>query len=117
VRWLALQTGARAAEATGPGAPWPIEVLSDAQLGSFADTAALIAELDLLVSIDTAYTHLAGALGAPVWLMLPRGADWRWSLKEETSPWYPSVRIFRQASIGDWTGVAQRMAQALADSV
>lgn len=116
VRWLALQTGARAAEATGPRAPWPIEVMSDAELGSFADTAALIAELDLLISIDTAYTHLAGALGAPVWLMLPRAADWRWSLQPEASPWYPSVRIFRQPSAGDWEDVAQRMAQALADT-
>jgi hypothetical protein len=113
IRWLALQTGARAAEAAGPQAPWPIEVLSDAELGSFADTAALIAELDLLISIDTAYTHLAGALGAAVWLMLPRAADWRWSLQAETSPWYPSVRIFRQHTTGEWAGVAQRIAQAL----
>jgi hypothetical protein len=115
VRWLALQTGARAAEALGANAPWPIEVLSDAELGSFADTAALMAELDLLISIDTAYTHLAGAIGAPVWLMLPRANDWRWSLQSESSPWYPSVRIFRQHSIDDWVGVAQRIAQALAD--
>lgn len=113
IRWLALQTGARAAEAIGPEAPWPIEVMGEAELGSFADTAALIAELDLLISIDTAYTHLAGAIGAPVWLMLPRAADWRWSLQAETSPWYPSVRIFRQQAAGDWAGVAQRLAQAL----
>ena len=113
VRWLALQTGARAAEALGPHAPWPIEVLSDAELGTFADTAALMAELDLLISIDTAYTHLAGAIGAPVWLMLPRANDWRWSLEAERSPWYPSVRIFRQSAIDDWQGVAQRIAQAL----
>lgn len=113
IRWIALQTGARAAEATRPGAPLTVQVLSDADLGSFADTAALIAELDLLVSIDTAYTHLAGSLGAAVWLMLPQAADWRWSLHAETSPWYPSVRIFRQATAGDWPGLARRLAQAL----
>jgi Tfp pilus assembly protein PilF len=83
-------------------------------LGDFADTAALVANLDLVVSVDTSVAHLAGAMGKPVWLLLPFTPDWRWLLGREDSPWYPSARLFRQSRAGDWEGVIQRVAQALA---
>ncbi|MGD9537572.1 MAG: tetratricopeptide repeat protein [Alphaproteobacteria bacterium] len=84
-----------------------------AELGDFADTAALIAALDLVVTVDTAVAHLAGALARPVWVMLPRLPDWRWLLGREDSPWYPTARLFRQATDGDWAGVIGRMVEAL----
>ena len=68
----------------------------------FADTAALISHLDLVITVDTAVAHLAGALGIPVWLALPLIPDWRWLLEREDSPWYPSMRLFRQSTWGDW---------------
>ena len=91
-----------------------IDLLGAAELGSFDDTAALIAELDLLITVDTAFAHLAGGLGAPVWLMLPKAADWRWALAPERTPWYPSMRLFRQHRAGDWDEVLARVAAALA---
>jgi tetratricopeptide (TPR) repeat protein len=80
----------------------------------FDDTAALIAELDLLISVDTSPAHLGGALGAPTWLLLSTVTDWRWYLHQETSPWYPSMRLFRQRRQGDWDEVLNRVADALA---
>ncbi|MDX2229458.1 MAG: tetratricopeptide repeat protein [Leptolyngbyaceae cyanobacterium bins.349] len=82
-------------------------------LADFVDTAALIQQLDLIISIDTAVTHLAGALGKPTWLLLPFAPDWRWMLHREYSPWYPTLRIFRQSTAGDWTDVLQQVQQAL----
>jgi tetratricopeptide (TPR) repeat protein/glycosyltransferase involved in cell wall biosynthesis len=82
-------------------------------LQDFTHTAAIITQLDLVISIDTAVTHLAGALGKPVWLLLPFAPDWRWMLEREDSPWYPSLRIFRQTQAGDWTGVFDRVREAL----
>ena len=84
------------------------------ELHDFADTAALIDELDLVISVDTAVAHLAGALGKPVWLLLPYNPDWRWLLERNDSPWYPSARLFRQAQPGDWHGVIARLADELA---
>ena len=71
-------------------------------LKDFADTAALVANLDLVISVDSAVAHLAGAMGKPVWTLLPFTADWRWLLEREDSPWYPTMRLFRQAARGDW---------------
>ena len=85
-------------------------------LDDFADTAAAIERLDLVISVDTAVAHLAGALGRPVWLVLPFAPDWRWLLDREDSPWYPSMRLFRQQRPGDWEGVFQRLAKVLAES-
>ena len=79
----------------------------------FADTAAVISTLDLVISADTSVAHLAGALGKPVWVMLPYAPDWRWLLGRDDSPWYPTARLFRQAAIGDWRGVVEQVATAL----
>jgi len=79
----------------------------------FLRTAAIMANLDLVISVDTAVAHLAGAMGLPVWLLLPIAPDWRWLLNREDSPWYPTLRIFRQTRRGDWHEVLARMAQAL----
>jgi len=81
---------------------------------SFADTAALINCMDVVISVDTAITHLAGAMGRPTWLMLQWFAtDWRWMLDQDSNPWYPTVRIFRQPSMGDWTSVTKKIEQYL----
>jgi ADP-heptose:LPS heptosyltransferase len=79
----------------------------------FSDTAALISTLDLVVSVDTAVAHLAGAMGKPVWALLPFRADWRWMLAREDSPWYPTMRLFRQHKMGDWDDVFERVADEL----
>lgn len=84
-----------------------------AALIDFAETAALIEALDLVVTIDTGVAHLAGALGKPVWIMLPHVAEWRWLRHRDDSPWYPTARLFRQTSRGDWDGVVARVAAAL----
>lgn len=80
----------------------------------FADTAAFVSELDLVISVDTAVVHLAGALGRPVWTLLPLAPDWRWGVGREDTPWYPTMRLFRQKRAGDWGEVIQRVDEALA---
>ena len=84
-------------------------------ISDFADTAAALSCLDLVISPDTALAHLAGALGLPVWVLLPYAAEWRWLLDRDDSPWYPSARLFRQDRPGDWQGLIDRIAQALAE--
>jgi len=79
----------------------------------FAETAAFVATLDLVVSVDTAIAHLAGAMGLPVWVILPHLADWRWLEHRQDSPWYPTARLFRQPSPGDWKSVAEQLRDAL----
>ncbi|MEG4088553.1 tetratricopeptide repeat protein [Microcoleus sp. Pol12B4] len=79
----------------------------------FADTAAIISQLDLVISVDTSVAHLAGALGKPVWILLSFVPDWRWMLEREDSPWYPTARLFRQQKAGDWDGVCDRIKAAL----
>jgi hypothetical protein len=76
----------------------------------FVDTAALCECMDLIISVDTSIVHLAGALGRPTWALLPFMADWRWLLDREDSPWYPSAKLYRQSTIGDWDGVLTRVA-------
>jgi hypothetical protein len=77
----------------------------DQERGAFMDTAAIMMNLDLVISSDTSIPHLAGALGVPVWLTLPCVPNWRWLQDRNDSPWYPTMRLFRQQSAGDWTGV------------
>ncbi|WP_448207341.1 tetratricopeptide repeat protein [Azospirillum sp. sgz302134] len=83
------------------------------EIADFADTAAIMANLDLVISSCTGPAHLAGALGVPLWVVLPFSPDWRWLLDREDSPWYPTARLFRQARVGDWAEVAARVADAL----
>jgi tetratricopeptide (TPR) repeat protein len=86
-----------------------------AELKDYAATAALIANLDLVVTIDSSVAHLAGAMGRPVWVLVPRPSDWRWMLERTDSPWYPSMRLFRQPTPGDWTACVAAAAQALGE--
>jgi len=83
-------------------------------LHTFAETAALIAELDLVISVDTAVAHLAGALGKPVWVLLSYTPDWRWGLERSDTPWYPGARLIRQPARGDWASVMNTVRDALA---
>ena len=112
VSFVSLQKGEAAMQAA---APPPGMVLHDIapELHDFADTAAAITALDLVISVDTAVVHLAGALGQPVWVMNRRYTDWRWLLEREDSPWYPSLRLFRQPRHGDWDAVIGRVAGEL----
>ncbi len=88
-----------------------------AELSDFGETAAVIENLDLVITIDTAIGHLTGALGKPAWIMLPKAADWRWLLERSDSPWYPTVRLFRQDTPGAWDQVIADVANALAHEV
>ena len=83
------------------------------RLSSFVETAAAILALDAVVTVDTSVAHLAGSLGCPTYVMLPFAACWRWLLNRNDSPWYPSLRLFRQAAPGDWTGVVHAVAETL----
>ena len=75
----------------------------------FADTAAIISHLDLVLTVDTSVAHLAGAMNVPVWTLLPFGADWRWQMDRPDTPWYASMRVFRQAQPGDWNSVISQI--------
>ena len=84
-------------------------------LRDFSDTAHLVRQLDLVISVDTAVAHLAGALNRPTWLLLPQNADFRWLKDRSDSPWYPSMRLFRQRQHGDWSGVVEELRHAFQD--
>jgi len=103
IRWVSLQVGERA----GDVAHLPPGSITDlsSQLTDFAETAAVMVNLDLVISIDTSVAHLAGALGRPVWTLLSFVPDWRWLVEREDSPWYPTMRLFRQPARGDWESV------------
>ena len=112
VSWFSLQVGDRSADISSLGgvkiadlSPW---------LADFAETAAAVCRLDLVISVDTSVAHLAGALGRPTWLLLRYPPEWRWLLDREDSPWYPTARLFRQRKEGDWPGVAREVAATLA---
>ena len=83
------------------------------ELADFSDTAGLVDTLDLVIAVDTSVAHLAGALGKPVWLLLPFNPDWRWLLHRDDSPWYPTARLFRQPATGDWAAVVHQVAARL----
>jgi ADP-heptose:LPS heptosyltransferase len=83
------------------------------RLSDFAETAAAVAHLDLLITVDTAVAHVAGALARPAWVMLRARLDWRWLPEREDSPWYPTLRLFRQRERGDWGEVVARVRAAL----
>src|SRR5262249_21110057 len=111
---FSLQVGERAADV----ARLPAGTITDLAPGltDFAETAAAISALDLVISADTATAHLAGALGKLVWIMVPFVPDWRWLLGRDDSPWYPTARLFRQPARGDWDRVAQSIRRALETS-
>jgi tetratricopeptide (TPR) repeat protein len=109
VEFVSLQKGAAAEEARGSGM-----LDLTAELGDLADAAALIQQLDLVITVDTAIAHLAGALGKPAWVLLARIPDWRWLLERSDSPWYPTLRLFRQRVRGDWETPIRDVATALA---
>jgi tetratricopeptide (TPR) repeat protein/ADP-heptose:LPS heptosyltransferase len=107
-----FQVGARSADIAQAGWSERICDLSP-QLKTFADTAAAVIHLDLLICVDTSIAHVAGALGVPVWLLLPWMPDWRWLLHREDSPWYPSMRLLRQSAYKDWAGVINTLSKDL----
>lgn len=109
--FVSLQPQVRARDADAFAASGVLS-FADA-LSDFAETAALVDTLDLVISVDTSVAHLAGALGRPVWVLLPRVPDWRWLLERDDCPWYPAATLFRQARPGDWLAVIGRMADAL----
>ncbi|AOJ43514.1 glycosyltransferase 9 family protein [Burkholderia lata] len=111
VDWISLQKPVRERDAALLAAAPVLRV--DDELGDFADTAALIGALDLVIAVDSAVAHLAGALGHAVWVLLPDPAEWRWMRTRGDSPWYPSARLFRQAVPGDWTGAIDAVRAAI----
>jgi Flp pilus assembly protein TadD len=113
IAYYSLQVGPRAAELAAIGRPDAVIDLSP-QLREFGDTAAAIQEMDLVIAVDTAVAHLAGALNKPVWTLLAFVPDFRWMLGREDSPWYPSMRLFRQSAWGQWDVVIQKVTAELA---
>ena len=112
VAWHSLQVGPRSADLrTVPAAAQVIDLAH--RLNNFADTAGAMAGLDLVITIDTALAHLAGALGIPVWVMLSHGGDWRYLRQRADSPWYPTMRLFRQPEPGAWEPVIEQVRVAL----
>lgn len=115
VSFYSLQKGPTSIEAD----TWPERnmINLDNELKDFADTAAVIANLDIVISVDTSVVHLAGALGKTVWTLLPFVPDWRWQLERDDSPWYPSMRLFRQTKMYDWNGVFEQVKESLIDNL
>jgi Flp pilus assembly protein TadD len=109
VELVSLQKGERSSEADGTRL-----IRADRAIDDFADTAAALTRLDLVISADTSVLHLAGAMGRPVWGLLPFAPEWRWQLGRSDSPWYPTLRLFRQPRPRDWAAVADEVAEALA---
>jgi tetratricopeptide (TPR) repeat protein len=112
IDYFSLQKRKVAEQATDPLAGLRLIDFMD-EVNDFADTAAIIQNLDLVISVDTAVAHLAGALGKTVWILLPYTPDWRWMLDREDSPWYPTMSLFRQKSPGEWGPVIEKVAEEL----
>jgi Flp pilus assembly protein TadD len=114
VDWVSLQLG-EASAAVASAAQGPVLIDASAGLVDFAQTAALVTNLDLVISVDTSVAHLAGAMGKAVWILLPFAGEWRWGLMPQRSAWWPSATLFRQARAGHWGDVVERVRAALAD--
>jgi Glycosyltransferase family 9 (heptosyltransferase) len=107
VTWISLQKGDAAEQSRS--LPGNVVIWDGCSLDrDLADAAALVATLDLVITTDTCIAHLAGAMGKPVWILLPHFADWRWMERTGATPWYPTARLIRQTKPGDWNGVVQR---------
>jgi tetratricopeptide (TPR) repeat protein len=116
VQYYSLQVGSGSEQAASP--PPGMELIDlTSQLGDFADTAGLVSQLDLVICVDTAVAHLAGAMGKAVWVLIAHRPDYRWLLDREDTPWYPTMRLFRQKERGDWDEVVERVAKALDSAV
>jgi tetratricopeptide (TPR) repeat protein len=115
-RIFSLQKGAPATQLAATGADAFITDLSP-HLATFNETAAIVDQLDLVISVDTSIVHLAGALGRPVWCLLPYAPDWRWLLRRDDTPWYPSMRLFRQSQPRQWDDVFEAVRHRLSDLV
>src|SRR5262249_26726406 len=113
VNFASLQVGPRAADLADVSADAVADISSE--LTDFAETAGAILNLDLVIAVDTSVVHLAGALGRPAWVMLPFSPDWRWLLDRDDSPWYPTLKLYRQPEPGDWNHVVRRVAADLAE--
>jgi tetratricopeptide (TPR) repeat protein len=111
-RFISIQRELRAEDEAALAAEQRVTHVGS-ELNDFDDTAAVIALCDLVIAVDTAVVHLAGAMGRAVWVMLPFAPDWRWTLDGDSTPWYPTARLFRQTSLGDWDGVVARVAAEL----
>ena len=111
VHFVSLQKGAGQEIASLDERLRPINFM--AEMKDFADTAALMANVDLVITVCTSVAHLAGAMGKPVWILLRFDGCWRWLLNRDNSPWYPTARLFRQTTHGNWDEVAARVAEAL----
>ena len=114
VRWISLQKGVGSQQLAEVRDRFPVVDLGS-RLQDFTDTAAVMKNLDLVITSDTAAAHLAGALGVPVWVALSFAADWRWLLDRSNSPWYPTMRLFRQRKWGNWRDVFQAIEKALSE--
>jgi Tfp pilus assembly protein PilF/ADP-heptose:LPS heptosyltransferase len=112
VTFYSLQKGTGSEQATNPPSGMKLIDYMD-EVIDFSDTAALIENLDLVISVDTSVAHLAGAMGKPVWTLIQYSPDWRWMLDREDSPWYPTMRLLRQSAIGDWNSVINKVSQEL----
>jgi hypothetical protein len=112
VSFISLQKGDGAEQARHPPEGMTLIDWTD-ELTDFADTAALIDNLDLIITVDTAVAHLAAAMGKPVWMLLPFVSPWRWMQNRSESPWYPTMRLFRQPSIGNWGPPVDEVTQEL----
>lgn len=112
VDWFSLQVGPAAAQLDEPRIQGKIRDLAP-ELTDYAETAAAISQLDLVITADTSVAHLAGSLGTAVWMLTPFAPDWRWLLERNDTPWYPSMRLFRQQVAGDWESVMHAVANAL----
>jgi tetratricopeptide (TPR) repeat protein len=114
IAWIGLQKGPAASMADPHRRPGGLDVDNwGEEFQDFSDTAAVVANLDLVISIDTSVAHLAGAMGKPVWTILPAVPDWRWMLHRTDSPWYPSMRLFRQREPGQWAPVINEIVRSL----
>jgi hypothetical protein len=114
VYFYGLQKGIAAEQIEVEGMPKGMRMVNLGQeFEDFSDTAAVIHQMDLVISIDTSVAHLAGAMGKPLWVLLPDIPDWRWLMNREDSPWYPTARLFRQPRPGDWQPVIQQVADEL----